>query len=951
MAADDDVIINVKLVGADTVKKQFEEDIGKAGSEAVEKLTKTVQDADDALNKLSDKTGEAGDKIRKALQDDVGRIGAEGLEKVKTASDQAQTSLAKLGQDTPTNLKAIGEAAKQSGSFFGDLVKGVREGASSLGGLSSSAGEAGAGIAGLATKLGVGALAFGGIVFAAIQASEALLKHADSAAKAANAVGDTATKYGQSIKNYQEALAVLEGIGLKEGTAKDIVKEFGDISVSSFDKAAAAAQKLGVSFPPTVEGIKALVGWLERTVKFTEVNDLAFGRMFNVEPIFKMSEKLQQAASVLKHFGGTFDEVTGKLQVNGEGIKKYAEFLDTIKDPVERLKQVVKDFGKTLGPELNEALKGNTGLIGDIIAQHQKLGDNVTESSLKAAKAYRLAQAELKLFQSSSNADLNEFIINFGTTLTKAQTSFVAFMLQMETNFVTGLKTIGGAINSVIDKLIQLRTESQAAAAAPVSDKSPYEALKENTIRDFEFIKTRISEIWESIKVSLGINDPTSVFSTFVANVIADFELAKTKIQEIWTAILAIINPPPPPAAAPGEGGLLQNLFKDLEALEKRAQTIWDKIKGLFSQPLPASPISGVGDAADTATPKLTSLTNQVGTLDQSVDGVTQSVDQGVISLASFGSEAEGAADTATDAFDGVINKLDEVIARALQAAAALAAAGGGGGTGFNGATVGAASGGRISGPGTGTSDSILAWLSNGEFVHSASAVSYYGHAFMNAINKRRIPKGLMGFAAGGNVSSSPTTSSSTPQVAFKEIFIDLYEVFTKPFEDAIENLTTSTFKNLEKSLIKVVKAVKESAFIQQPELIERGLAFASGGIARGPGTGTSDSLLARVSNGEGILTAKAVQFYGAGLVHMLNSLQVPQFAAGGIMGSGFSARIGATVGDKNGGTKGRPFIVVLDGKKHEGTLSGPGDMMKALEQKATFDQVRSAGNKPGWVS
>ncbi|MGQ7814573.1 tape measure protein [Metapseudomonas furukawaii] len=61
--------------------------------------------------------------------------------------------------------------------------------------------------------------------------------------------------------------------------------------------------------------------------------------------------------------------------------------------------------------------------------------------------------------------------------------------------------------------------------------------------------------------------------------------------------------------------------------------------------------------------------------------------------------------------------------------------------------------------------------------------------------------------------------------------------------------------------------------------------AFASGGIATGPGTGTSDSIWAKISNGEGILTARAVQHYGAGLVHQLNRLQVPRFATGGVMG------------------------------------------------------------------
>lgn len=61
---------------------------------------------------------------------------------------------------------------------------------------------------------------------------------------------------------------------------------------------------------------------------------------------------------------------------------------------------------------------------------------------------------------------------------------------------------------------------------------------------------------------------------------------------------------------------------------------------------------------------------------------------------------------------------------------------------------------------------------------------------------------------------------------------------------------------------------------------------FAGGGVARGPGTGTSDSILARISNGEGIINARAVQHYGASLIHQLNALRVPKFATGGVMGN-----------------------------------------------------------------
>lgn len=51
------------------------------------------------------------------------------------------------------------------------------------------------------------------------------------------------------------------------------------------------------------------------------------------------------------------------------------------------------------------------------------------------------------------------------------------------------------------------------------------------------------------------------------------------------------------------------------------------------------------------------------------------------------------------------------------------------------------------------------------------------------------------------------------------------------------------------------------------------------GGVVRGPGTGTSDSILAWLSDGEGVVTANAMQSGGAGIVQALNQGWVPSAA------------------------------------------------------------------------
>lgn len=62
---------------------------------------------------------------------------------------------------------------------------------------------------------------------------------------------------------------------------------------------------------------------------------------------------------------------------------------------------------------------------------------------------------------------------------------------------------------------------------------------------------------------------------------------------------------------------------------------------------------------------------------------------------------------------------------------------------------------------------------------------------------------------------------------------------------------------------------------------------LAGGGQIFGAGTGTSDSILARLSNGEFVINAASVKKYGAGFFDRLNAGRMPAFAAGGAVGGG----------------------------------------------------------------
>lgn len=64
---------------------------------------------------------------------------------------------------------------------------------------------------------------------------------------------------------------------------------------------------------------------------------------------------------------------------------------------------------------------------------------------------------------------------------------------------------------------------------------------------------------------------------------------------------------------------------------------------------------------------------------------------------------------------------------------------------------------------------------------------------------------------------------------------------------------------------------------------------FASGGMVRGTGSSTSDSIAAMLSNGEFVMSAKAVKKWGVGFMERLNSgfqSATPSFAGGGYVGA-----------------------------------------------------------------
>jgi hypothetical protein len=133
---------------------------------------------------------------------------------------------------------------------------------------------------------------------------------------------------------------------------------------------------------------------------------------------------------------------------------------------------------------------------------------------------------------------------------------------------------------------------------------------------------------------------------------------------------------------------------------------------------------------------------------------------------------------------------------------------------------------------------------------------------------------------------------------------------------------------------------------------------MARGGPVVGPGTATSDSILARLSRGEFVVRAAAVQRYGTGVFNALNQMRVPKpigFAAGGLVDQLSGALNGALMSPF---AMPQPALAVAGGGSTLNLTIGTETFdglrtddktMDRLTRFAVRQQMRSPGRKPAW--
>lgn len=154
------------------------------------------------------------------------------------------------------------------------------------------------------------------------------------------------------------------------------------------------------------------------------------------------------------------------------------------------------------------------------------------------------------------------------------------------------------------------------------------------------------------------------------------------------------------------------------------------------------------------------SLNSVISTIMEAVEGATEAAKE--IKVGVDSNSLSSAVDSVRNAFSGLTISVDVVA---------------------NGAR-GYSSGGLIKGPGSSTSDSILLWASNDEYILKARAVRRYGLGFINALNEELInPYSVPRFRDGGLVTTSGAGNISEPASVQR----DMVTVVLKDGSDVVE--------------------------------------------------------------------------------------------------------------------------------------------------------------------
>lgn len=511
-------------------------------------------------------------------------------------------------------------------------------------------------------------------------------------------------------------------------------------------------------------------------------------------------------------FSGVWDSVKSILAALWDYFKTiFANIVNFLSEVGTSIWNKIKEIGSNLIDGFINAIKNGFSAVTGVMSQFGELITNTIKNFLGIS-------SPSKVFAGIGKDSVQGFID--GVNVLKAgANSAVAGLLDVKTLGVVLKGKLGEALLGFITPLVQELTELKNATKEQELDKllitfgklSPAMQKMVDAIRpfvkEFDSIKAKEKETEEATKKAeerfrelSGViidlipelkNVPTSYDQLKAALSDTEFleklskETGKTveelkRLIQIQSMILPTVpidlskievNPQlPNKKKTEDKTGLSKEQWDKIPAIDTTGSfDIWTQLKITFS------------DYADTVSERLTKIREDIGTFSTAAADATITFVQGignvfVDAISKWDGTFSGFFKSLASGFKSLVSQVLQELTRMLVMQAVMQIFGSmfgslakGNPTSFFGKLaagfgnpVKKAAGGLIRGSGSGTSDSIPAMLSNGEYVMPAASVRKYGASFFESLRSLAAPSPAFAYAGmGGNTNNATTFNNS----------------------------------------------------------------------------------------------------------------------------------------------------------------------------------------------
>jgi phage-related protein len=577
-------------------------------------------------------------------------------------------------------------------------------------------------------------------------------KNAGDANKAVGQVGNadagkSAAQTVQGLDNISSSMEKLSRTAIKVG--KDL-SQFVTRVAGLATAAAAAATGIGVLATNVAKSQQTQTSAFEDTNKAQQ--QLVQTNLNSTQASIQFASQQRQLNLQFAQGKITYDQYSDTLQQNrqnyNEQIRVTAQLeaaQESARLETERLqkqladRKVYTDLIDTYGGPLTGALTNLGNTLATLKTQFlNAFGPSIANAVNLVTSTLQTSGTSINSFFDGLAQKFDAFIQNNGPAIQQALTSIGAGITAVFNGIIDALPTLLNFFNN------QLVPAFKAAAVAADSIVQAFNFLfGTNFSTGAGVIIAAITSLTGGFKLLHGVIALVIEGATVISSVLLEIGIAASPLSIIFLGIVAAIILLNTNWTAFGQNALnIWNAFTGAissggDAIKAVFASIGTAISDAFT-----AAINAVVDAWNGTIAFFQSLPDTIGGI---FDSVTDAIKNAFISaFNAISTFVTGWVQTIKGYLQPIIDAIGKIM-------------------GFLSGTSGDVSsdqpafagGGKVNGAGTSTSDSILAWLSNNEFVMRAKAVRKYGVSFMRAVNAGSLDLSSLGrYAVGGLVNA-----------------------------------------------------------------------------------------------------------------------------------------------------------------------------------------------------